>query len=415
MAKRSNGEGSITKRGDGRYNIKWYDINGERQTSSAKTLTDAKEKLKQHISDVERGIDTSDGKMLLSDWLKAWLEGYAQPVVSRSTYTGYYSSVHKHILPYFGKTLLRELNTHKMQMFYGHLSTGKRADGREGNLSDNSIKKIHMMFKMALNQAVNNGLIPRNPALNVKLPKIRPKEMRVLSMDEQHKLEKAALDSDNRNAFGVYLCVNTGLRLGELLGLQWKDIDWEKKEILVRRNLGRRVVFEDGMPNGTAIVIGDTKTFSSRRSVPITADMVEKITEFKAKQDAAKQAAGEAYKDDDFLLASDLGKHYEPRHYEELFYGLVEQAGIEKANFHSLRHTFATRCIEAGMDVYVVSKLLGHTNPTTTLNRYGHLLPDHRAASVEKLERYMSRGDVAENTTPSNEKSKKKKRDERER
>lgn len=395
MAKRSNGEGSITKRGDGRYNIKWYDVNGERQTGTARTLTEAKDKLKEHLADADRGIDTTQGKMQLSDWMDTWLTGYAKPVVGPSTYSGYYSNVHKHIIPHFGKTLLRELTTHKIQMFYGHLSTCARADGREGNLSANSIKKIHMMLKMALNQAVSNGLLQRNPALDVKLPKVRPKEMRVLSMGEQRTLEAAALASSNRNAFGVYLCVNTGLRLGELLGLQWKDVDWESKELNIRRTLGRRVAFgDDGRPDGTAIVIGDTKTFSSRRRVPFTADMAEKLKAFKAKQDAAKEAAGAAYKDDDFLLASDLGKHYEPRYYEELFYSLMEQAGIEKGNFHCMRHTFATRCIEAGMDIYVVSKLLGHTNPTTTLNRYGHLLPDHRAASIDKLEKYMKKGSV---------------------
>ncbi|MDL2325120.1 site-specific integrase [Ruminococcaceae bacterium OttesenSCG-928-A16] len=392
MAKRPNGDGSISKRGDGRYNIKWYDIYGERQTSTAKNLTEAKEKLKQHLSDVERGIDTNEGKMLLSDWMDTWLEDYARLVVGPSSYANYYSNVNKHIKPFFGNIALRDITTYQIQKFYGHLATAKRVDGRRGYLSANSIKKIHMQFKMLLNQALANGLIQRNPALNVKLPKIRPKEMRVLSMEEQHKIESLALNSENRNAFGVYLCVSTGLRLGELLGLQWKDVDWEKKELNIRRTLGRRVAFtEDGKPKGTAIVIGDTKTFSSRRRVPVTADMIEKLKRFKAKQDSVRTIAGEAYKNEDFVLASDLGKHFEPRHYEELFYGLVEQAEIEKANFHCLRHTFATRCIEAGMDIYVVSKLLGHTNPTTTLNRYGHLLPDHRAASIEKLEKYMSR------------------------
>lgn len=111
--------------------------------------------------------------MPLSDWLETWLEGYAKPVVGRSTYAGYYSSVHKHILPYFGKTLLRELNTHKIQMFYGHLSTCERADGKKGTLSDNRIKKIHMMFKMALNQVVYNGLIARNPLLKKKCERYR--------------------------------------------------------------------------------------------------------------------------------------------------------------------------------------------------------------------------------------------------
>ena len=390
MARRSNGEGSITKRGDGRYNIKWYDVNGERRTGSAKTLTEAKEKLQRNVSDAERGIDTTQGKMRLADWLDTWLESYAKPVVGQSTYANYYSTIHRHIKPYFGNMALRDVTTLQIQKFYGYLSTAERADGKTGALSANSIRKIHMMFKMVLGRALANGLIPRNPALDVKLPKIRPQEMRVFSMDEQKSLEKVALESDNRNAFGVYLTVNTGLRLGELLGLQWKDIDWGHNEIVVRRTLGRRVAFgEDGTPKGTEIVIGDTKTFSSRRKVPFTIGILIKLKEFYKKQEWAKRQAGDAYKDDGFLFASDLGKHYEPRYYEELFYSLVEQAGLEKANFHCLRHTFATRCIEAGMDIYVVSKLLGHTNPTTTLNRYGHLLPDHRAASIEKLESYM--------------------------
>ncbi len=391
MARRSNGEGSITKRGDGRYNIKWQDVNGERRTGSAKTLTEAKEKLQRNIADAERGVDTSQGKMRLSDWLDTWLESYAKPTVGQSTYANYYSTIHRHIKPYFGISTLRDVSTLKIQKFYGHLSTAERADGKAGSLSANSIRKIHMMFKMALGRALANGLIPRNPALDVKLPKIRPMEMRVFSMDEQKALEKLALESDNRNAFGVYLCANTGLRLGELLGLQWRDFDWGHNEINVRRTLGRRVAFgEDGTPKGTEIVIGDTKTFSSRRRVPFTTGMKVLLQKFYKKQEAAKEYVGKAYKDDGFLFASDLGKHYEPRYYEELFYGLVEQAGLEKANFHCLRHTFATRCIEAGMDIYVVSKLLGHTNPTTTLNRYGHLLPDHRAASIEKLEIYMA-------------------------
>ena len=391
MAKRSNGEGSITKRGDGRYNIKWYDINGERQTSTAKNLLQAKEKLGQQLSDVERGIDTSDGKMLLSDWMTTWLMGYARPVVGQSTYATYYSTVHKHILPYFGKILLRELTTHKVQMFYGHLSTDGRVDGKPGRLSDNSIKKIHMMFKMALNQAVYNGLIARNPALSVKLPKIRPEEMRALTMDEQRRLEGAALTNKNRNAFGVYLCVGAGLRLGELLGLQWKDIDWKAREINVRRTLGRRTAFnEEWEPDGTEIVIGDPKTLSSRRRVPITEDMAAKLKAFQTRQAAGMVYMGDAYEDADFVFANEFGKHYEPRHFTELFFELLDIAGVQKTNFHTLRHTFATRCIEAGMDIYVVSKLLGHTTPTTTLNKYGHLLPDHRAASIEKLENYLS-------------------------
>jgi integrase len=353
-----------------------------------KTLAEAKEKLKMHLADAERGIDTTQGKMPLAEWLDTWLETYAKPVVGPSTFSNYYSNVQKHIKPYFGKILLREITTHKMQQFCAHLASAERIDGKAGTLSANSIKKIHMMFKMALKHAVNNGLLIRNPATNVILPKIRPKEMRVLSMDEQNKIERAALESDNRNAFGVYLCVNTGLRLGELLGLQWKDICWESRELNIRRTLGRRVAFKDGSPCGTEIVIGDTKTFSSRRRVPITTDMAEKLKSFKAKQDTAKEAAGQAYNDSDFLLCSDLGKHYEPRYYEELFYSLIDQEGLEKANFHCLRHTFATRCIEAGMDIYVVSKLLGHTNPTTTFTRYERLLPDHRAVNIENLERY---------------------------
>ncbi len=141
MAKRPNGEGSITKRTDGRYSIKWYDVNGERQSTTVKTLAQAKEKLKIRLADAERGIDTTQGKMPLAEWLDTWLENYAKPVVGPSTFSNYYSNVQKHIKPYFGKILLREITTHKMQQFYAHLSSAERIDGKAGTLSANSIKK----------------------------------------------------------------------------------------------------------------------------------------------------------------------------------------------------------------------------------------------------------------------------------
>ena len=199
--------------------------------------------------------------------------------------------------------------------------------------------------------------------------------------------------------YGITFAVSTGVRLGELLALRWKDVNEKEHYIYVRRTLGRLqkvdekghlVKKEKGTPS-TEIVVRSPKSELSMRKIPLFDELWDDLMAYKEKQNALKDALGSEYQDQGYIFATPLGHHNDPKVYQTLFKRIVAAAGIESANFHALRHTFATRALESGMDIKVLSALLGHAQASTTLNLYGHVLPDHKKISMEKMRgNYMS-------------------------
>ena len=187
--------------------------------------------------------------------------------------------------------------------------------------------------------------------------------------------------------------VNTGLRLGELLGLQWKDVNKKEHCIHIRRTLGRlqkvdekgRLVQKSAGVTSTEIVVRSPKSDLSKRKIPLFDELWKDLMAYKEKQDALKDTLGKAYHDEDYVFATPLGAACDPKVYQTLFKRVVADAGIEPTNFHALRHTFATRALESGMDIKVLSTILGHAQASTTLNLYAHALPDHKKDSMEKM------------------------------
>ena len=187
--------------------------------------------------------------------------------------------------------------------------------------------------------------------------------------------------------------------MGELLALRWKDVNEKEHYIYVRRTLGRLqkvdekghlVKKEKGTPS-TEIVVRSPKSELSMRKIPLFDELWNDLMAYKEKQNALKDALGSEYQDQGYIFATPLGHHNDPKVYQTLFKRIVADAGIESANFHALRHTFATRALESGMDIKVLSALLGHAQASTTLNLYGHVLPDHKKISMEKMRgNYMS-------------------------
>lgn len=389
MAKRANKEGTIAKRTDGRWEIKYYDIDDIRRTAYAKTQADAREKLKDLKNQVDNGIDVTKSGTRFVDWLKTWLEVYSKPSIKLSTYGSYHTYIYKHIEPYFPKVLLKDLKPELLQKFLNDKLKGGRLDNENGGLSNNTVRKIKVMIGTALKQAINNSLINRNIADMVKLPNIEQQEMRVLSIKEQNALEEVCLSSSNLAAFGVYLSLNTGMRLGEILGLTWQNIDLSKGIIYVRQTLNRLKVYDSNKK--TIIEIGTPKTKTSRRDIPIFESCRQKLFEYKERQDKHIASMDGAFNDQGFVFATPLGKYFEPKTFQDMFKRQVKLAKINDTNFHATRHTFATRSIEAGMDILVLSRILGHAQASTTLNKYGHALPDHKKNSMDKLEAYRNK------------------------
>lgn len=391
--KRANGEGSIRKRENGGWEARYF-VDGKRKSIYGKTQSEVKTKLRNVLTEIENNTYSEQNKMLFTEWCKQWLEIYAKPNIKQSTYSSYYGYVYKHIIPWFPKVALKDLRAEMLQRFLNEKSISGRLDKitnpetgereiKPGGLSEKTIKNIYNMIHAALKQAYINGIIQRNIADMVKPPKQKRKEIDVFTIDEQEKIIKTVKESEIRLAFGVTLTLFTGIRAGELAGLQWKDIDFDKKEMHIRRTLGRLNVY-DGVKK-TDIVIGEPKSERSKRTIPLQDFIIEMLGEWKEKQQIEKERAGENYIDNDFVVANEFGGCVENRTYRDIYEKVLKIADVRYLHFHCLRHTFATRALEAGFDIKALSDILGHADASTTLNKYGHALPDHKRAAMEKL------------------------------
>ncbi len=320
----------------------------------------------------------------LGEWMERWLEIYAKPTVKLSTYCSYELYVRAHINPNIGHLYMSSLRADDLQAFFndrgvrGNLVTG-------GGLSPKTLTNIRNMLHMAFDQAVRNRLIFDNIIEAVRIPRIVKKEMRVLNREEQDRLITAARLAPEPAAFGIVFDLFTGIRLGELCGLRWTNVDMERKQFRVCETRNRLPNFDDSLATSTSVKTeSNTKTANSRRDVYLMDGLYQDFMEYKLIQDSvAEQYPG--YNPDGYVFCQENGRPYEPRTYQDLFKRCVRKAGIRDANFHALRHTFATRSLEQGMDVVTLSRLLGHANPSITMDKYGHALDEHKRVSVEKL------------------------------
>ena len=307
------------------------------------------------------------GKMLYKEWLSNWLENYVQPSAKRRTYTRYKEIVGQHIIPQLGNLKLSEITPYVLQCYVtellksGNLRTGK-------GLSANSVNSIITVIQNTLKMAYSIGIVSEYVGDKIKRPRISEKKIECFSMSEQKKIEQYILNEENTRFFGVLLCLYAGLRIGELLALEWSDIDMSKGELRVSKtcHYGKD-------ENGVFGRITDTpKTQSSIRIIPIPKQLMPHLRKIKKKSCSTH-------------VVSNGSKLISIRSYQRSFASLLKRLNIQHRGFHSLRHTFATRALECGMDVKTLSEILGHKNPTVTLNRYVHSLMEHKKEMMNKL------------------------------
>lgn len=275
-----------------------------------------------------------------------------------------------HILPYLGDIELTDLTPFVLQKFITDLTTnGNKRTGK--GLSPNFVKTILSVIQNSLKTAHLVGYLPEYSANKIKRPKIVEKQVECFSIQEQKKIEEAALSAKKDKYRGIVLCLYTGLRIGELLALTWNDIDFEKSILSVTKTC------HDGNENGEHIRIIDTpKTENSRRQIPLSKTLVKMLKEMKKKSKC------------EFVIA-DGEKPVFIRSYQRTFELFLKKLKLPHKGFHSLRHTFATRALECGMDVKSLSEILGHKNAMITLNRYAHSLWEHKAEMMNKLSKML--------------------------
>ena len=305
--------------------------------------------------------------MLYKEWLSNWLENYVQPSAKKRTYTRYKEIVEQHIITQLGELDLSEITPYVLQCYVtellksGNLRTGK-------GLSANSVNSIITVIQSTFKIAHSLGIVSEYAGNKIKRPRVSEKKIECFSMSEQKKIEQYILNEKDTRFFGVILCLYTGLRIGELLALKWHDIDMIKGEIQVNKTC----YYVKG-ENGVFGRITDIpKTQSSIRTIPIPRQLMPHMLEAKKKSRSTH-------------IVSNGSNLISIRSYQRSFSTLLKKLNIQHRGFHSLRHTFATRALECGMDVKTLSEILGHKNPTVTLNRYAHSLMEHKRDMMNKL------------------------------
>lgn len=304
--------------------------------------------------------------MNYKEWLNIWLENYVKPSAKARTIDSYERIIQKQISESLGKMELMDITAMDIQLFVTELlKSGNRATKK--GLAASSVNTVITVIQSSLKTAMILGYIHKNVAEGIKRPKIKGKEITCFSIQEQKKIEQAVLTDNRSKMFGVVLCLYTGLRIGELLALTWEDIDLQKGVITVNKTC------HDGMTeNGFGRILDEPKTQYSKRNIPIPKQLLTAIKRLKRTEKTE-------------YVISFCGHPLTIRSYQRSFALMLEKIGVKHKNFHSLRHTFATRALECGMDVKTLSEILGHKSATVTLNRYAHSLIEHKQNMMNKL------------------------------
>lgn len=386
--KREKGSGSLYQAEDKSW-VYQYQAEGKRRTKRFRRKADAKAFIEALSSKNKNGLKVQSPSiheiMTVGDWMDRWLEKYAKPTIKLSTYCSYEMYIRVHVKPQLGNSYMNALTVDDLQDFFLERSRHGNQKG-DGGLAPKTLTNIRNMLHLSFAQAVKNKVMAENPIEGVRLPKQRKAEMRVLSRGEQDRLIQAAKRAPEPAAFGIIFDLFTGLRIGELCGLRWENVDMEKRMFRVCETRNRLPNFDDSIRASTSVrTVQSTKTDSSLRTVYILESLFADFQYYHDVQVAIMEE-NPGYNRDGYVFCQENGDPYEPRTYQDLFKRCVRQAGIAEANFHSLRHTFATRALEQGMDVVTLAQLLGHANPSITLDKYGHALDDHKRESVERLD-----------------------------
>ena len=350
---------NIYKRKDGRWEGRYKcgcDDTGKVRYRSvyARSYQEVREKLQKLKLMVVNFV--SSGKRTVGELFDEWLTA-VKLKVKMSTYACYQIKIIKHILPVFGDLVYEKLTVSIIHEFI-------ESKLKEG-LSAKYVSDIVIVFKsMAKYISKIHGYA--NPLENVILPKKAKKDMKLLSKSEQEKLCRFLCNHPNHTKLGILLSYYAGLRIGEVCGLKWCDIDLNKGILKVERTVQR--IYENG---STRLIMDTPKSSSSVREIPLPKFLVKILRRFKS--------------DDSAYVLSGTDKLIEPRTLQYRFKALLKKADLPSINYHSLRHMFATNCIALGFDVKTLSELLGHATVETTLNRYVHSSMERKTACMSLI------------------------------
>lgn len=377
MAKRrANGEGSIRKRKDGRWEGRYtagYDPQtGKRVIKNVlgKTQAEVKEMLKSAIEESQKLDISKAGTYTVAEWTRTWYEVYAEPRIRPNTKEYYTNYIENHIVPNLGKIMLDKLTTIQIQRFYNNLQKNGRVQRKgypklkDKSLSPRVVRGVHTLLSNCLDQAVAERLILTNPTQGCKLPKLEKKEMHILP---QEKIGMYLAEAERRGLLAAfYLELTTGLRRGELLALLWTDLDIEARTISITKQVNR-IKGE--------LLVSPPKTQNSIRTLAIPQQAVDLLIAEHAKHPS-----------NPYMFPSPkTGTMYDPDAFRRIHGKILKAIGAEHVRFHDMRHLFATLSLKNGVDVKTLSAALGHYSAGFTLNTYTHATTQMKQAAADTI------------------------------
>ncbi len=355
---------NIYKRKDGRWEgryIESYSIEGKALYHSvyAHTYQEVKLKLKNHVTKSRQ----DQVNITVVEWISNYITSLKDKI-KISTYTVYDGYMNHYIRPFFKKIELRKLSKDILQEFVN----------AHKDLSPSTIKGIFSTVREALKLAHTKGYIDM-VWVGIELPKKKKQHTTVFSKEEQQMIEQVLNITETPNEIGIMICLYTGLRIGEICGLKWDDINFQSNLLSVNRTVQRMSI-----EGKSKLIELPPKSESSCRQIPIPAFLMEELKKVKS------------VSSNSYVLSLNSHK-MDPRTYQNQYKRILERAGVKYINFHSLRHTFSVRALETGFDIKTLSEILGHADATITLQRYAHSLDEHKRISMEKLSSLRANGE----------------------
>ena len=374
MAKRRpSGDGLVRKRSDGRWEGRI--VVGHKEDDSpifrsvfARTQKEVMRKLHNQIETYRDVELTEESNMTLGEWLDKWLENDMALTIRESTMDGYKIMTQHYIKPYLGDEKIGSVTTADIQKLYNWLRGNGRVNEHyeKGNaLSDSMIRSIHMMLHQAMDAAVRERIIVKNPTEGTVIPKNNYPPKQILTEEQLERFLDVVRQDPVWSDF-FYTELTTGMRLGEICGLKWQDFEEKTGRLHIRRSVHRR--------KGGGVRVGETKTETGTRTILLPPSTVEILKARKKK----------SYSDWIFHNPVVAEVPMDPSTAYHRLKTLLRHAELPSIRFHDLRHTFATHALTSGVDAKTLSAILGHTNASFTLDTYTHMTTDmhQKAATV---------------------------------
>lgn len=356
----------ISQRDDGDYCARVTDATGKRHQKRFRTLTEAREWMATVDFDSILGCRNYDN-MTMDSWFDIWLNEIKKDTILCTTYSRLKVEYNTHIRDVLGHMKVKSVRRLDCQRIVSNMID-------KGNKAS-TIEMVIGELKTLLSDAVSNNIAFKNPCDGIKLPQKDTVERRVLTIDEQRKFIEYLAEHPSKYSNMFMLMLETGLRVGEALGLQWSDVDFENRVLHIQHNVVRNKITKE-------LEIHNPKTNAGKRKIPLTENAIKILKKTKANRPLVITQWT------NHVFADKKGEIHQSNATTSIMYAISDNMGVPHFTCHTLRHTFATRCIEAGMKPKTLQKILGHSDISVTMNLYVHVTNDEIVNEMKKFELY---------------------------